>query len=758
MHPTVRNVVVGQSGGRPVYLPASVISDFAIKGSASAYIDIGNMSLPAGDWCIGVCAAVPATTSTDFHLLSLGTQSDTILTDSGSLTIGWPGAAANAAFNYGWAAVGKDDAGVGLAPRTCTFFATSDQPGVSGPQQVAGAPDAVKRSFFIQKKNGVVSVWQIDTNCAAVKYSDQTTSFGAIASKPARLGCLGKLALSGFSAITYQRFFKTSQALTQYQMEAFAAGVDPRSVISFSAVAGDLLFAFSAAASDGQAYTDLIQGQAATAHGTFAVAAALLPTSVDQNKMCVEVDRYRVFQNNGATTDIQVSGTAYGASGDVQAALVNKSNGTIQHAYTTIGRSRNGRFSGVLTGVTTRLADYRIQVKKLVNGAQVGSVYLTGENYISTGPVICWLGQSLSEQMRTNNNYNISSGTLAFNGRYQASLYDATMRDHYPVGCSQQTGPGYGEGRLTQILGNALGFCNMQINSALAGSSIDQWLSDTSGYNSTSPLGVMTNAIADIQRFRPKYVIWHQGENSSGLSYAQYYSKLTQLYNTLSAAITWPWYFLIIPLDNNFTSSLNYDINFQAIRAATIDWADVMHAIDSKVVLACTVNDILSADTNGDGIHKNATVGGYGAYSERVAQTILFLEGNQTYSGLGPRITSAQAIGNTSTRVFVTHNGGTGLQTTGGGNPTGFQVSINGFSSTLAISATAIGGADYVDLTHATTGGTKPQVRYQWGLPGLGTTSAACGIDNALNDNRTPAINTARGYPVVPTTTAIQSV
>jgi len=249
-------------------------------------------------------------------------------------------------------------------------------------------------------------------------------------------------------------------------------------------------------------------------------------------------------------------------------------------------------------------------------------------------------------------------------------------------------------------------------------------------------------------------------------SYAQYYANLTSLYNILSANITWPWYFLVIPLDNTFNTGLNVDVQYQAIRSAQIDWADAKAAAgDTKVVLCCTTNDILVADTSADKIHKNASVGGYGVPAERVAQTILFLEGNVANSGLGPRITSAHWNGDATVDVTITHNGGTALQTKGGGAPTGFAASLSNatptsgptFTSPLTISTVAITGATTVRITLSATPASAPYIWYQWGEPGRGTTDAANGIDNALNDNRTPAINTTRGYPVVPTTTAIQS-
>jgi len=47
-------------------------------------------------------------------------------------------------------------------------------------------------------------------------------------------------------------------------------------------------------------------------------------------------------------------------------------------------------------------------------------------------------------------------------------------------------------------------------------------------------------------------------------------------------------------------------------------------------------NDILIADTSADKIHKNASFGGYGVPAERVAQTILFLEGKSREQRLVP--------------------------------------------------------------------------------------------------------------------------
>lgn len=756
--------VFGGAKSQPVFLPNVPLSDVAILGSSSAYIDIGTMSLPAGDWCIGMACKMPTTIGVDYFLLSLGTQSDTILTNSGTLTIGLPGATGSPKFSYGYAAVGYDDTGTGLSPWTGTWFASSNQQGVSGPQQAAGALDGATRAIFVQSQGGVVSVWQVDNNCRAIQCNQQTPAFGAIAAKAARLGCLGKVALSGFSTISYQRPFRIAQALTQYQMEAFTAGVDPRFIpgVNFSAANGDLLFAFNSQASDGKTYTDLIQGQAATAHGTFSAAPALLPTTIDQNQLRADLDRYRIFQSSGATTDIPFQGAVYGADGVIQVRLVNKGDLTVQVPYTTICTSANGQFSGVLPGVTTRLADYRVEMQKLLNGV-AGTTYLAGSNYFGTGPVICWLGQSLAVQQRTNNSHSIT-GTLASDARFQSSGYDATMRGNYPPGCSLLQAPGYGEGFLSQIIGNALGYNTMPINSALSGSSIAQWVANVSGFNSSSPLGVLSNAIADIQRFRPKYIIWHQGQNSTGVSYSSYFNDLAALYAALSSAISWPWFFLVLPMNNTYTANQPIPSEWAVIRQAQVDWTNAQIAAgDTKVVLAGSVVDVASTAMNADGIHCVAVAGGYGFYAERMAQTLLFLEGNVANSGLGPVITGMSRISSTVSRFIVTPNGGTGLQKPNAGAITGFEISVNNFASDLAISDAEISAATTIDVTHADDGGIFPMGRYQYGLPGPATggsngTTASQGLSNPVYDNRSPAINTTLGFPVLFTPEAIQSV
>lgn len=741
----------------PWVLPTTTLADFAIKGSASAWVDIGNVSIPAGDFTLAFTALVPATASTDFFLFSLGTLSNTILTDSGNLHIGVPGNGSNVAFNNGgWAVSAKDDAAAWCSNKALTLYGANVQ-AITGPQQNANTPDAQVRNLFLVRKGAQSSLWIIDPGGqTAQQYNVQTTSFGAIAAKPARLGALGKAAVTGFTAISYQRFVRNAAAWTQQQMEAYAASVDPRAIsgVSFSAAAGDLLFAFSVAASDGQTYTDLIQGQTATAHGTFASATALLPASVVTDQVRINVQRYQVLQTTGSTTDLTFDGTYTGADGSIELELYNEANGTVQLAYTKIANGSNGKWSGTLSAaIARRIAGFRASVRKK-NGAGtvVGQTNFLNFTQFQLGINIVWLGQSLAKQMKTNNNYT-PTGAVANACSFWSHGDGVTGTDEavFPSGFARRTQGGYGEGLISQFVGNTTSAAVGEFNEAKSGSAITDWINDVGG--------IFTNAIATIKLYKPKYIGWHQGQNSLGDGYAGYMAHLDTLYAMLSAQITWNWKFLILPLDNTYTPSL-IPSQWNDIRRAQTDWADGKIAGgDTKVVIAGTVNDMPTTGMNPDGEHALAAASGYGYHAERVSRTINFSEGIEADSGLGPRLVSAAWTGAAAfVDVALVHNGGTDIQTPNVANITGFDASIDGFATILSQASCLRLDATHIRITLSSTPASAPAIRYQYGQPGASTTTAANGLSNPVYDNRTPYLNTTLGFPVMFTPSPIQSV
>lgn len=105
-------------------------------------------------------------------------------------------------------------------------------------------------------------------------------------------------------------------------------------------------------------------------------------------------------------------------------------------------------------------------------------------------------------------------------------------------------------------------------------------------------------------------------------------------------------------------------------------------------------------------------------YAARMAQSLAYHLGKVSVDAIGPRIDGAARSGNVIT-VYVRHNGGSAIHVLrDGARPSGFEVSADNFSTTLAISNIEIVSPTTIRITLQDDPGGPVRVRYQWGYVG----------------------------------------
>lgn len=758
----------GRGGGGPAYSPAlpalPALNDQAITfGAANAarYIDLGNVGLPAGDWCIHVASRQPGFPTTDHPILSIGTPDPNIVGSNGSVTLVYAapsGSAVSGQFHGGLLACLVDDAGnPGSIPnRFTTLYGRSVAKVLTGPSQLGTGDGSTSRSIFIQKIGTKLSFWYVDPYCKAREHNTYSgITFGAIAAKPAILGAINKTSMVDFSSSSLiQRVFFVGKTFTARQMEQIHSGWDPREFVSFSGAAGDRLWSFDAATTPvtGATYADKINGQVATLQGAgaWATATAIIPTSPQLNIPRVRLTGYgEVRPANGASATVKFDGYVSGPDDDIYIRIMNAAAEVV--AFTKVGKSVNGVWSGFVSGIPRDVTIYTVQIRKGLGGTPFAAGGGGGGGAFSAGECFMLMGQSLMENMSI-------QGAALPTGTYSGKLtYYSTARSEqgagqgfWPAGFlkSSANNTPYGFVKLAQSLANLAACWTCVANAAVSGSSISQWIS-------TSNTFFFDQAVQAMQDTNCDHIIWNQGQSSLALGYQGYKDALTTLYAKFKAALPdRVLKFGVLPLSNTFFGDDPDQCSQQ--RRAQYDWvADQIAAGDSNVYLLGAVND---TTLNGDNIHATYDAAGEGKYAERIAQSIAQKQGYVANSGVGPLITSAAWNAAAIVDVVVVHNGGTALQTPNVADVTGFEASIDGFATKLTISSAVILNATTIRLTLSATPASAPAIRYQWGRPGFGTTAAANGLSNPVYDNRSPAINTTLGYPVQFTPSAVQSV
>jgi len=755
-------IAIQVQSSAPVILNSTAISDLALKRtSGNGQIQLGNLSLPDADWTIFFAAAMPTNTgATNQPIFSLGTQSDTVMSDNGTLNIlgaaasGITGPAANTVIF-----TGRDDNGNWLGGRSTA-------------QAIAGSTGAVKiltseyrgnvfegmgeRLWALCRRGGAIEVWEVDPAGYPTLQESFTPSpaFGAISSRPAVLTALNTVGVTQGS-VTVQRFGRIAQALTPAQMVAIAQGVDPRQVATFNAGAGDRLWAFT---SNSGTVNDLINSQAATIVGTYTAQTAIIPPTVTAEM--VRVDRIRAnsgVQRTGVVlSDLPLQGTVTGTNDDIYARLVQyDSQSTIVADWQKVATSAGGVWAGKMSGVPgSSFTRYALQVRKGLAGTvnTLNRPFVIGLGFV-TG------GQSIMQGFRLVGTGTVEApATAATCPRWfsnepgsQPDSYEGSTGTYHRGWVTNKSTAGYGETGLINKLAALAGCPVFSLSAADNGVPIETYYLQPKG----TPQLVEMASIC-----RPKYFFWSQGHanSSDGLAYK---AKLDKLYDLWRSVMPWDWEFIVIPVNANyFTSSA---AAWDGVRRAYKQFVDERRAAgDTKVHLG---GSMVNALLNPDGTHLGPTPAAMGIQIDVMAQEILYLEGIAANDANGPVIDEDNVAWDGGNQLIVPyiHNGGTNLHGRIGGNITGFEVGTDQSFSTLITHTATVTNAAEVTITMADTPTSAPWIRYQYGLPGRtgaldpGGSGYQLALVNPLFDDRTAPYNGSLGFSVGPWDHAIPS-
>jgi len=533
-----------------VYQP---ISDIALRrASGTGKIELGNLSIPAGDFTIAVAVGLTTNAAVVTQpILSLGNASDTMFSQAGTLNIfGSLKSGTTGPTIRTLTVTGRDDAGNPISGRTAPqdYAASGRYPILTSEWRSSNFEGMQARCLFLVRRGANMEFWLIDPGCDPVMIDYAAgTLFATIAAKPAQLVMFnittGGLLNNGNCAV--QRFFRVGSALTVSQMRRVAQGVDPRQLVAFSAGAGDRLWAFTATSGT---VDDLIAGQTATINGTFDNygATKIIPSIITADEVRVSNFYANAVKprTGNSTTSLLVEGTVTGSADAIYARVVeylNESN--IITDWQNLG-TFTGAFSGSMTGVpATGFTRYVLQVRKGAAGTPI-----TIQRQFGIGVTFMTMGQSIMQNLRLNSSGTIvapatATGCTRYFGNEpgsQPDSYDAA--GSYVKGWQALNGTlGYGETNLINLLASQL---NCQIGST---SAADNGASIESYTNPTSVRRAQSVEIANI--VKPKYIFWNQGQGSIVLTYS--HNGGTGLQKPYSGALTG-----YTVSDNDFASNI----------------------------------------------------------------------------------------------------------------------------------------------------------------------------------------------------------
>ncbi len=741
--------------GGGIIFPNTPLSDVALRGSTSngtlsaSYIEAGTMSIPAGQWAIGMAFYIPVTQTQNSALWSLGDTSDTLAMNNSSMVVqGNHIAGTVQPFLGPVTATAKDDAGTWLQPVSARLAASYYWTGTTnvrllrGPKINPAAPygSGLPTLIVIQKtSDGYIEYWIVEPGATAYCHERQyNPTFGAIAAKQLLIGRYNRTTAGNApntANVSLQRFFRTSQAFTAKQIEQLASGVDPRALVTMTQAQGDRLIALTGTSTP---QTDLVSGQTINLIGGTFVAAAVtpIPSTIALDTVRAKMPGYnQVVQSSGASSTLPLEGTSL-ANGPIYARVVDwTTRSTVVTDWQLVATAVGGVWSGQMTGVPRARQWYALQLRAGLSG----TVY-TVERKFGLGYVASLIGQSWHERFRIANTATISSAAAGF-----CSRFIRTQDSPYNLGWELANTMGYAEAALAEQMSLAFTGCAASDVSAVNGSPISAWQPTSTAFLQSLD-GILLNRIRDL--------FWQQGQGSTADGYTLYKSEMHSMFDGYKAAIPHPFNFHVSLLAPCATTSVGYGQTNEIQRAQKDFVTEARAAGDTNVYDVCDIQDCALEST---GLHALDTAAGMGKIVERYVHHLKWLEGIVANSACGPTITGVAQVGSTAVfRVTLAQNGGTGLQTPNVASVQGFEASLNSdMSSPLTISSAAIIDATTIDITLSGVPGSKPYFTYQAGYPGRIKTLDANGYmdniggnKNPVYDNRTPVINTTLGFPV----------
>jgi len=748
-------------------------------------VEVPAVSLDAGgNWSVFL---VTKTVGGNYHtgtVLSLGTPSDTLFADKGHLSISWsaqyPAAWKQGHFANTFVATAKDDAGTSAAVRSVSDDQLFGVWNVSPLVGQAGFDDGRAHGLALLCRKGRVEFWSVDEAGAhLMDYGDKNTGFKGISKKPLRIGGAQLLTQPEWPFTFWKQPVQSlvicSGALSQLQMSRLFAGADARDVVDLQAARDDRYY--PGTISNGH-LDELVGGQVGTLAGTVSAAPSLLPahngqTSAPSDDVLVDMDGFgqvlpraplpatsskaRFWGTRvGVPTDIRMRVVAWDAPEplpDAKPAVT---------PWNTVARNvADGKsWRGDVVGIPNGFADYDAEVSwKEADGSWSPAKRL--HKRFSMGVVVGIGGQSIVQKMRDDGGGQRSFAPEV--GGYIRAYYDMNQNsagyedNRTPQGWQTRWTPaapntsrdGWGETRMAEKLAllthSPVGIGNF----AVGGSPIGSYLGDIDKW---------TRWKRFIQRDRPQFGIWGNGQGDTGLSREARYAALDQLLAQYDDAVQtapggpWPYRFTVYPLNGDWGVGSASD----GIRSYDVEWARSRALQGKPVSVLCFTLD----DSTQDGTHLSDDDGGLGILASRAAQTLAHGMDAKIYSGLGPEVDRQKSAwrvagGATLVDLEVVPNGGTALVTANGQAPTGFMMSIDG-APFAAPDQAAIVDATHIRLSSPVAAQKSVVVTYQAGAPGArggrDTTKAQAGTDGAVYDNRGDTISGLPGYPLAPIT------
>jgi len=770
----------------PRVAPPSSIA-FDAKELKAGSVEVPPVSLPSdGNWSVFL---VTKTVAGNYHtgtVLSIGTPSDTLFSDKGHLSISWsaqyPAAWKQGHFGRTFVATAKDDAGTSAAARS---VADDQLFGVGGVSPLVGQSDlddGRTHGLAVLCRKGRVEFWSVDEAGAhLMDYGDKNTGFKGISKQPLRIGGAQLLTQPSWPFTFWkepvQSLVICSGVLSTSQMSRLFAGADARDVVDLQKARDDRYY--PGTISDGH-LDELVSGQVGTLGGAVSNAPSLLPPQTGKentlnNDVLVDMDGFGQVLPRAplpaTSSKARFWGTRVGAQTDIRMRVVAwdapeplTDEKTAVTPWNTVARNvANGKsWRGDVAGVPNGFADYDAEVSwKEADGSWSPAKRL--HKRFSIGVVVGIGGQSIVQKMRDDGGsqrsfapevggyirayYDMNQGTAG----YQDNRSSQGWQTRWTPAAPNTSRDGWGETRFAEKLAllthSPVGIGNF----AVGGSPIGSYLGDVDKWARWKRF---------IQRDRPQFGIWGNGQGDVGLSREARYAALDQLLAQYDEAVQtapggpWAYRFYVYPLNGDWGLGGNVD----GIRSFDVEWARSRALQGKPVSVLCFTLD----DSTQDGTHLSDDDNGLGLLASRAAQTLAHGIDAKVYSGLGPEVDRGKSAwhvagGATIADLEVVPNGGTALVTANGKAPTGFEISIDG-GPFAAPDKAVIVDATHIRLSSPVAAQKSVSVTYQAGAPGprgdSNTTKAQAGTDGAVYDNRGDDISKLPGYPLAPITGA----
>jgi hypothetical protein len=369
----------------------------------------------------------------------------------------------------------------------------------------------------------------------------------------------------------------------------------------------------------------------------------------------------RIFQRKGQSTEIVVSGTYRGQVEAIEARVVRSNTVEEILTWTVIDAApRNGIFVGELADVPQG-GWYNIQVRSHTDH----TVAINGKHKWGVGMLIACLGQSnMKEWFYTGKDLTAHPLLRKFS--------DSGWSKFGPTG---NAAIAFGN-RIIDRLGIPVGLMDYSVN----GSGLRKEADWGTGYwEDTSPNSIYDRFITGVSDAggAVEFVIWIQGEADAArgtVTKNEYADSLehfitNQVRSDIANASGYENLpFLVVMMIKRPGGK---DVPHQDIRNAQ------RHVVDNVAdcYLAATTLDLKNHG------RQHLTSKAYISMGNRVAQTVLYVLGKETYYR-GPGVTNVKQIDNHTIEISINHNGGSDFKPAVG--ITGWEVIANGASVPIA--------------------------------------------------------------------------